>query len=276
MTFRNTVARDFNVFLDKFTILDDINWDDWAIDLAVSQVCDDIRRDAAGALISLSIDKYLRSGWNLEDITRFIYNSFAKHGDGLNIGLLLSIKYDAPRDRQLYVNSIVNSHQLASCFAGIDLVGNEAAMDKDFHGNMLYPWFRMGKICRVHAGELPGTGYNVREALYNMPITNVAHGIHADPSIWTDAARMGVMFDVAIHSNLYTGSINYIDQHPIAKMLAAGCKVTLSTDDPTQFEVGLDDEYRMAVDNKLITEAEAESIMGNSMQLCGIPLIKST
>ena len=31
----------FASFLSKFTILDELDWDEWAIDLAAAQICDD-------------------------------------------------------------------------------------------------------------------------------------------------------------------------------------------------------------------------------------------
>ena len=74
------------------------------------------------------------------------------------------------------------------------------------------------------------------------------------------------MFDLAIHSNLTTGAISDIMDHPMKRMLGLGCKVTLNTDDPTQFGCTLDDEFKLALDSGLITESQAKEIMSNACE----------
>lgn len=264
----------FSAFLDKFKVLDEIEWPDWAIDLAIKQVCKDLSKEGIDySEISLSLNKYVQNGlYSGEDahlhVADYLYDCFERYTTmfDVKVGLLLSLRYDSPRDQQLRYASIIENKRRAAFFVGIDLVGDEVEFDADFYRPILQQWHDAGKATRAHVGEMPGTEKNVEIAIYNLPVTRLAHGIHATDEVFSEAAKRGIVFDLAIHSNLTTGAVSDIIEHPMKHMLQMGCKVTLNTDDPTQFGCTLDDEFRLALDNGLITESQAKDIMANACE----------
>lgn len=257
----------FPAFLDKFKILDELTWPEWAVATAVEQICNDMRAENIDySEISLSINKYVDNNWDPADIIRFIYNAFDVYGEyaGVHVGLLLSIRYDSPRDTQLMYANLINNSRIAECLYGIDLIGDERYFDADFYAPIFDRWRHHGKTLRAHVGELPGCGDNVRLAIDKLCVTRIAHGIQASTDTMKLAADRQICFDVALHSNLYTGVWADIPTHPLRKLLDNGCRVTLNTDDPIQFRCTIDDEFSLAISNGLISPDEARQIMDNS------------
>lgn len=256
----------FSNFLDKFKILDNIEWSEWAIDFTIDQVCRDISKEEIKySEISLSLNKYNEIG-DLKDIALFINESFKKYSDryGIQIGLLLSLRYNSSRDLQIEISNIIDDKSLRDIFIGIDLVGDESYFDVGFYKTIFDKWRMHDKILRAHVGEMPGTCDNVIKAISILKATRIAHGIQGSNDAFDLAAKSGVCFDLALHSNLTTGAVYDIMNHPIRRMLNRGCIVTLNTDDPIQFSCSLDDEYLLALNYGLLTLTEANDIMTNS------------
>jgi aminodeoxyfutalosine deaminase len=104
----------------------------------------------------------------------------------------------------------------------------------------------------VHAGEIGGPE-SVTEAIEVLGAERIGHGIAVakDPALMARLAASGMPLEVCPTSNLRTGALaNQIGKptaamadHPIAKLVAAGVNVTISTDDPAMFEADLISEY---------------------------------
>lgn len=258
----------FKTFLDKFKILDSVPWPDWAIDLAIEQICSDLSAENIQYTeISLSINKYVYANkWSPKDVAMFIAESFRHHANKhkTEVGILLSLRYDSNREDQELYGQLVNDEDLRGLFCGIDLIGNEDLFDAEFYKPIFDEWRFNGKTLRAHVGEMPGKGANVREAIEILGVNRIAHGVQADDDTLKLAADRGVCFDLALHSNIITGAISNIKTHPIKRMMAAGCRVTLNTDDPIQFNCTLDSEFDLALRNGLIDEDQAIILMRNA------------
>jgi adenosine deaminase len=75
-----------------------------------------------------------------------------------------------------------------------------------------------------------------------------------------------VCFDIALSSNLYTGIVKDIKQHPITDMLEAGCIITIGTDDPAVLETTIDKEYKILMNELKIPEETVIELMTNSVK----------
>jgi adenosine deaminase len=125
--------------------------------------------------------------------------------------------------------------------------GDETA----FHLSDFLPAFRLaadaGLGCTVHAGEVRGP-QSIRAALDVLPVTRLGHGVRAveDPHLVERIARDGIVLEVCPHSNVATGVYEDMASHPFPALLAAGCKVTLNSDDPPYFATSIGGEYATA------------------------------
>jgi aminodeoxyfutalosine deaminase len=95
-----------------------------------------------------------------------------------------------------------------------------------------------------HAGETVGPD-EVWAAVTELGAERIGHGIGAagDPRLLEHLAEHGIPLEVCPTSNLRTGAVRDIAEHPLPALVAAGVPVTLATDDPGMFHTDLDAEY---------------------------------
>jgi len=98
-----------------------------------------------------------------------------------------------------------------------------------------------------HAGEVAGAA-SILGALDALGAVRLRHGIRAaeDPELMRELADRGVVLDVCPTSNVRTGAVASIDAHPLARLVAAGVRCTLNTDDPAMFGTDLGREHAIA------------------------------
>jgi aminodeoxyfutalosine deaminase len=98
-----------------------------------------------------------------------------------------------------------------------------------------------------HAGEVVGPP-SVRGALEALDADRLRHGIRAvdDPGLVRELAGRGTVLDVCPLSNLRTGAVRSLEEHPLPHLVAAGVACSISTDDPAMFDTDLTRDYEAA------------------------------
>ena len=81
----------------------------------------------------------------------------------------------------------------------------------------------------AHAGE-NGPGSNVREAILEGGVSRIVHGLRADGPTLDLLAERGIPVDICPTSNRALAPD--VAPHPLPRMLAAGVRCALGTDDP--------------------------------------------
>jgi adenosine deaminase len=268
MTFADDEPKCFYNFLSKFNILDEIRWDEWALDYAITQVCWDIAREHIDyAELKFSVDRYSQSlGWPNERVVKFIHGIIERECDkwGMYIALVLSLKYSTDKERQRQIAKLIET-DAAECIIGIDLVGDEAKFDPAFYAEIFAEWKKAGKGLEAHVGESQ-PAENVRIAIEKLGVHRVAHGIKAAdyPDILALAKERNVCFDTALTSNLFTGVVPSLQEHPVKRLLDQGVAVTIGTDDPAILLTDLDREYTLLQTTFGLSDEQVIDVMHNS------------
>jgi aminodeoxyfutalosine deaminase len=98
-----------------------------------------------------------------------------------------------------------------------------------------------------HAGEVVGAE-SVRTALEGLGADRIRHGIRSveDPGLVAELAGRGTVLDVCPLSNLRTGVVPSLEEHPLPQLVAAGVRCSISTDDPAMFDTDLTRDYEAA------------------------------
>lgn len=247
MMFTDGEPRDFHRFLDKFRILDELRWTEALIDQSIAAVCRFLDAQGVGyAWIDFSINKYMNIGWHKHQAIHFIHESFERHRPG-GVGLILSIKYESTRASQKQYAKLIENAEVAECLLGIDLVGDEAYFDSKFYKPLFHDWHAAGKITRAHVGESQSAA-NIFHSIMELGVSNIAHGIKIVdyPEFVQAAIERGITFDLSLTSNYVTGVWPHPAFHPITKMLQAGLRTTLGSDDPVQCGTTLAKEFEYA------------------------------
>src|SRR3954447_1737432 len=105
----------------------------------------------------------------------------------------------------------------------------------------------LGLASVPHAGEVAGPA-SVRGALEALGADRLRHGIRAieDSGLVAELADRGIVLDVCPLSNLRTGAVPSLEEHPLPQLVAAGVRCSISTDDPAMFETDLTRDYEAA------------------------------
>jgi aminodeoxyfutalosine deaminase len=130
---------------------------------------------------------------------------------------------------------------------GVGLGGLEA----EFPAEPYAPVFTQGRaegLASVpHAGEVAGPP-SIRGALDALGADRLRHGIRAvdDPSLVDELRDRKLVLDVCPISNVRTGAVRSLEEHPLRQLVAAGVHCSVSTDDPAMFDTDLTRDYEAA------------------------------
>jgi len=98
-----------------------------------------------------------------------------------------------------------------------------------------------------HAGETTGPE-TVWDAIRELGAERIGHGTSAvqDPELLAYLTAQQIPVEVCQTSNVATGAVSDLSQHPIIAMVEAGVRVSVNSDDPPMFATTLNDEYGVA------------------------------
>ena len=125
--------------------------------------------------------------------------------------------------------------------------GDETRGPAELFGEIFREAREMGLHVVAHAGEVCGPE-SVRQAVEGLGAERVGHGLTAarDPAVLALLRDRQIPLEVCLTSNVATGVLGRIEDHPLPQFLDGGLMVTLNTDDPAMFGTDLVNEYLLA------------------------------
>lgn len=127
---------------------------------------------------------------------------------------------------------------------GIGIGGSEHAFPPEPFAPVFEEARRLGFRTTVHAGEGAGPE-SVWGALRALRPDRVGHAVRAaeDPALLDHLARSGIPLEMCPLSNVRSGIVRSLAEHPIRRFLDEGATVTVNTDDPAMFGTSLATEF---------------------------------
>lgn len=125
---------------------------------------------------------------------------------------------------------------------------------------------RSGLHLTAHAGESMGPE-SVWAAL-QLGAERIGHGIASvhDPRLMRHLRDQNIPLEICITSNLVTGVVKSIDDHPVRRLYDAGVPIVLNTDDPAMFRCSLVGEYELAARHFGFGESELRGLVENGFK----------
>jgi len=126
----------------------------------------------------------------------------------------------------------------------------------------------------AHAGETAGPE-SVWGAL-NLGAERIGHGLTAyqDAELVEELATRQIPVEICLTSNLRTGCLVKLSDHPVRRYFDQGLMLTLNSDDPAMFGTSLTREYELAQSEFAFTDEHLRELARNSFEASFLPAEK--
>jgi aminodeoxyfutalosine deaminase len=122
--------------------------------------------------------------------------------------------------------------------------GNEAGGPAELFTDIFREAREAGLRLTAHAGEAVGPE-SIRQAVELLGAERIGHGLTAiqDPEVMALLRDRRIPLEVCPTSNVATGLVARLEDHPLPRFIKAGLVVTLNSDDPAMFGTSLTEEF---------------------------------
>lgn len=130
----------------------------------------------------------------------------------------------------------------------------------------------LGLHTTAHAGEASGPE-SVRAAVQELRAERIGHGLAAvsDPALLELLRERGVPLEICLSSNVATGALRRVEDHPLRRLMEAGVLLTLNTDDPALFGTSLEAEIALAIRTFGLSFVEASTLLRSAIGVSFMP-----
>jgi len=226
-----------------------------AADMVVDKAADNVRYAEVRWAPLLHVERGLTGREVVEATWRG--SKAAATGRDIEVRLIATLMRSHTPERNLAFVQDMADRGIPDGLVAVDLAGQEAAYpDYERHRAAIELAREIGLHVTVHAGEWGGSS-QVRRALVVRP-ERIAHGPLAieDPALVAELIARGIWLDLCPTSNVQANIVPTVEAHPLRRLLHAGVRVTLNTDDLTVSDVTLSQEYVKAVERIGVTVPE--------------------
>ncbi|MFH1263016.1 MAG: adenosine deaminase [Pseudomonadota bacterium] len=131
---------------------------------------------------------------------------------------------------------------------------------------------RLGFETFAHAGEEGPASY-IRDSLKHLKVRRIDHGIRSldDRKLTRSLVTRKIPLTVCPLSNVKLGVFRKMEDHNLRKMLQAGLKVTVNSDDPAYFGGYVNENFLAAQKALKLTRDEIVTLVRNSFEASLLP-----
>lgn len=154
----------------------------------------------------------------------------------------------------------------------IDLAGQESGYPASLFRDIFLEAKQSGMGVTVHAGEWEGPD-SVWDAVGNLEADRIGHGIRVmeDEGMVNILADRGITLEVCPTSNVDTGVVNSLEEHPIKAMIENDILATINTDDPLISDITLTEEMARSIAYIGLTMDEVKCSIIRSAEAAFLP-----
>lgn len=129
---------------------------------------------------------------------------------------------------------------------GIGIGGSEHEFSAKPFAELYEKARNMGFYTNAHAGEVVGPK-SIWQAIQDLHVDRIGHGTRAieDRALVDYLAKHAIPLELCPSSNVKTGAIAHISDHPIRQYFDQGLIFSVNTDDPKMFGSSLEKEYEL-------------------------------
>ncbi|MBX7137640.1 MAG: hypothetical protein K1X83_06620 [Oligoflexia bacterium] len=147
-------------------------------------------------------------------------------------------------DPELNWQELAEEYLETGFFEAIDIYGAETLKPLSEFDSFVGAARRRGIKVKLHSGET-GAPERIRSELHEIEPDQLQHGVRAaeSPELLQELAQRGLLVNVCPTSNYALRVVEHFTDHPAARMLKAGVRVTINSDDYAVFGSSVSEEY---------------------------------
>jgi adenosine deaminase len=236
-------------------------------------LCDEAAQGVLYCEVFLSPMQHLRRDFDFDCIMDAIRAGYerARREWGIRMGVI----FDHGRQFGVEAGYRVLDRALATRqygVIGMSIGGDEVHFPPELFSALFAEAGQAGLHLTAHAGEVRGPE-SIWGAIRSLHVRRIGHGIRAieDPQLLEFLRREDIYLDVCPTSNVRTGAVSALSEHPIRRLFDAGVPITLSSDDPALFQTNLVQEYLLLADCFGFSREELRQISLNGVRASFLP-----
>jgi adenosine deaminase len=189
---------------------------------------------------------FIRHGLEVQEITHAVRMGLSRIQE-IEISLIADLVRDYGPDSEMLTLRRLNEVK-GEGIIGVGIGGSEHEFPPEPFGSLFEEARRMGFRVNAHAGESMGPE-SIWGAIRHLHVDRVGHGTraHEDPELLDYLANHKIPLELCPGSNVCTGVVGTIEEHPIRDYFDRGLIVSVNTDDPKMFGTTLENEYELLV-----------------------------
>jgi adenosine deaminase len=218
---------------------------------------------------------FARHGLHTQDLTRAIRSGLDRVND-IEVALVADLVRDCgPEKGAITLAQVAEVKDLG--VIGIGIGGSEQDYPPEAFQQVFEQAKKFGFRTSAHAGEAAGAE-SVWGAVSVLKVERIGHGTRAgeDDNLLDHLNDRRIPIEMCPISNLRTGVVKSIEQHPIRLYFDRGLLVTVNTDDPKMFGNSLAEEYQTLVEKLGFSQDEIRRLILNGIQASWLPSDRKT
>ena len=268
---RRFAYRDFPHFIESWTWKNGFlrEYEDFAF-IAQAVARDLARQNIRYAEVFYSPPDFARHGLETGRLTESIRQGLAQAPE-VEIALVADLVRDFGPERATTTLAQVSDVRDLGV-VGIGIGGSEQAHPPEPFAAVYQEARRLGFHTSAHAGEAAGAA-SVWGAIRALRVDRIGHGTRAveDEALLDYLAEHQIPLEMCPISNVRTGVVGELRDHPVRRYFQTGILVTINTDDPAMFGNSLAEEYRLLVRELGFSRDEIRALILNGIRASWLP-----
>jgi aminodeoxyfutalosine deaminase len=265
--------RDFAHFLDVFTAVSRLVRSPEDLVVLVDGLAADMHaQGTVYAEVTVTPVTHIRQGIGAGELAQALNAGAARaRADGVELAWVYDISgRDGSDGGRLTLDAALNHPPDA--LLGFGLGGPEAGVRRSDFRQEFAAARAAGLHSVPHAGESAGPE-EIWSALDDLGAERIGHGVAAagDQRLLDRLREDRITLEVCPSSNVATGVVRALEDHPLPRLLEAGVPVVLGSDDPPMFGTSLLEEYRRVRDRLGLPASTLRALAAASIQASFAP-----
>jgi len=204
-------------------------------------------------------------GLEVVRVTEALRRGLDTEKDRIEVRLIADLTRDfGPERGRAWLREIAGAKEMR--IVGIGIGGSEHDFPPEPYREVYREARSLGLRTTAHAGEAAGPA-SIWGALRALEVDRIGHGTRAieDPTLVDHLRENRVPVEMCPISNLRTGVIAEISQHPLRAFFDQGLLVSVNTDDPRMFGTSLEGEYLALAEHQGFRLEEIRRLVENAI-----------